>query len=273
MQPLSVAALAVNIPGPLAARALAQAGAHVVKVEPPGGDPLAAAAPEWYGRITEAMEVERLDLKQPASRARLDSLVTNADVLVTAMRPAALSRLGLEHAPLFERNPRLCWVAVVGDSGPAADHAGHDLTYQARAGLLAPPSHPRTIFADMFAAERAVAAIYELLYLRERTGAGGFREIAIATGAQTLMDAHRFGLTAPDGPLGGGSPLYRCYRTADGWIALAALEPHFRKQLASVMQTEDLNERDLSQRFAQHPTAHWERVARECDLPLAGIGG
>jgi crotonobetainyl-CoA:carnitine CoA-transferase CaiB-like acyl-CoA transferase len=61
------------------------------------------------------------------------------------------------------------------------------------------------------------------------------------------------------------------YRTSDGWIALAALEPHFQTRLREVLDA-DLNDRDaLAARFAQHSSSYWEAAARQHDLPIATV--
>lgn len=268
---LRVLALVTNIPGPLAAATLVRDGAAVVKVEPPQGDALEAAAPEWYAAVTSGMEVLRLDLKSAAARESIAARLAQTDVLVTAMRAAALERLGLSRAKLRENYPRLCHVAISGEAAPNDDRAGHDLTYQAQAGLLDPPAMPRSVFADLYAAERAVAAAYRLLFERERSGSGGHVQVAIAQGASDLADALRFGLTTAGGPLGGRLPIYRMYETRDGWIALAALEPHFRENLARALQMQSLDAQALSARFAEHPNAYWEDLAQRYDLPLCAV--
>lgn len=266
-----VVALVTNIPGPVAAARLAALGAEVVKVEPPAGDPLEGAAPGWYRELCAGVQVRRLDLRDGAGRAELEPLLAQADLLITAMRGGALRRLGLDWPALHARYPRLCHVAIVGESAPNDDRAGHDLTYQARAGLLSPPAMPRTVYADLFAAERAVAAALAALHERDACGEGVRAEIAIAEGAALLADAVRHGLTSPDGPLGGGSPLYRLYRASDGWVALAALEPHFRERLPDALRVPRADPESLASRFAQESCAYWERIAREFDLPLARV--
>ena len=266
-----VVALVTNIPGPVAAARLAALGAAVVKLEPLTGDPLEGAAPEWYRELCTGVEVRRLDLRDEAARRELEALLGGADLLITAMRGGALRRLGLDWPALHARYPRLCHVAVVGEAAPNDDRAGHDLTYQARAGLLSPPAMPRTVYADLFAAERAVAAALAAVHERDAGGEGVRAEIAIADGAAVLADAVRYGLPAPDGPLGGGSPLYRLYRASDGWIALAALEPHFRERLPDALCIERADAESLASRFAQEPCAYWERIASEFDLPLARV--
>ncbi len=131
-------ALAVNLPGPTAAARLAQLGATVVKVEPPAGDPLAHARPRWYEELHRGQTVLTLDLKADAGRAQLDHWLgpARSDLLLTAMRPAALQRLGLAWPALHARRPRLCHAAIVGHPAPQEDLPGHDLTYQAQAGLV-----------------------------------------------------------------------------------------------------------------------------------------
>lgn len=269
--PLRVLALVTNIPGPLAAYGLARDGAAVTKIEPPQGDPLATASPAWYAAITAGVEVLRLDLKTAQAGEQIESRLRSADVLITAMRTGALERLGLEWTQIQKRNPRLCHIAVVGEGAPHGDRAGHDLTYQAQAGLIAPPAMPRSVFADLFAAERAVAAAYRALFERERTGEGARIEIAIADGAAALADAIHHGLTAADGPLGGALPIYRLYQAADGWIALAALEPHFQTRLRQALEIAELDVAALSRKFAERSCADWEEVARLYDLPLCAV--
>ena len=147
---MRIVTTAVNIPGPVAAARLRDLGAAVTKVEPPSGDPLELAAPEWYERLVVGTEVVRLDLKAES----LDGLLAGADVLLTSQRRSALERLGLAWAGLHERHPGLAQVAILGDG----ERAGHDLTYLASRGLLDPPHLPRTVMADLIGAERAVSA-------------------------------------------------------------------------------------------------------------------
>jgi alpha-methylacyl-CoA racemase len=269
---IRVVALATNIPGPLAAARLHAMGASVIKIEPSRGDALEEAAPGWYADIVSGLEVIRLDLRDDADRAALHAHVAGADVLVTAMRDAALARLGLDWASLQRAHPCLSHIAVVGEAAPNADRAGHDLTYQARAGLLAPPAIPRTVLADLAAAERAVSAALAALVQRARTGRGTRVEVAIVDSAIEFAAPLRYGLTAPDGPLGGSSPLYDLYRASDGeWVAVAALEPHFIERLRALLGVESLDRATLERSLALRTAAEWEALGAERDIPLAGM--
>ncbi|MBA2476207.1 MAG: CoA transferase, partial [Actinobacteria bacterium] len=186
MRPLAgtrVVSLAVNTPGPVAAARLRELGAEVTKVEPPGGDPLERVSRPWYDELRAGQEVVRLDLKSDEGRAALDELLAPADVLLTSHRPSALSRLGLAWSDLHARFPRLVQVAIVGFAAPDQELPGHDLTYLASRGLLAPPELPRTLIADLGGAERAVAAVLGLLLARERGDGAGYAEVALAGAA------------------------------------------------------------------------------------------
>ncbi len=236
LQDRHVLTLALNVPGPVAAARLAGLGATVTKVEPPGGDPLATVSPTWYRALHEGLAVQQIDLKTPEGRAALEPLLAAADLLLTANRPAALARLGLDWPALHARFPRLTQVAIVGQPSPRADLPGHDLTYVAAAGLVDPPRLPRTLVADLAGAERAIAAALAGLYGRDRGLGAGYSEVSLAEAAADFAAPLEHGLTARSGVLGGAFAGYNLYPTQDGWIAVAALEAHFWQRLRSAVQ-------------------------------------
>lgn len=273
LQGIRVLSLAVNVPGPVAAARLRELGAEVTRVEPPAGDPLAAGCPSWYDALVRDQEVITLDLKNPDVRGRFDAMLAGHDLLLTAMRPAALERLGLSAAALRARYPRLCTVALTGHPAPHGDRVGHDLTYQAAAGLVRPPALPSTLVADLVAAERAVAAAAALLLARERHGAGGYAEVAIAEVAEAVAAPLRHGLTREGGALGGGLPVYALYPAAEGWVALAALEPHFRDRLLQELELPGPDPAGFEAAFRARPAAEWEAWARARHLPIVAVRG
>lgn len=263
---LSVVTLAPNLPGPLAAAALRDDGARVVKVEPPGGDPLKALSAGWYADLHRGVEVWTLDLKTDAGQAELRALLAGADLLLTSSRPSALARLGLSPAALDADFPHLCRVRIVGDTRDP-ETPGHDLTYQAAAGLLDPmnPAMPRTLLADVLGGREAYAAALALLLGRERGSAERERVVGLGDAARFAAAPLRYGLTAPGGLLSGAQATYRLYRTADGWVAAAPLEAHFAGRWMATLGPHA--ERTL----AGHPTAHWVDVAAREDLPLVAV--
>jgi alpha-methylacyl-CoA racemase len=267
---LRVVSTALNLPGPAACARLCSLGARVTKVEPPSGDPLEEYCPAWYRRLHERIEVRRLDLKTGNGREAFDALLRDADILFTAQRFSALGRLGLTPSHLA-RFPGLCHVAITGYPAPNDETPGHDLTYLALQGLLTPPALPPTLFADMAGAERAVSTALALIASRERTGKGDCATVALADAAAHLAGPLHAGLTTPGGVLGGARPGYNLYATRAGWIAVAALEPHFEHRLATALGLDPLTVESLAARFAEDSASGWERWARERDLPIVAL--
>src|SRR5258708_2946479 len=111
---LRVVDLSINLPGPLASARLRELGAPITTVVPPGGDPLRRVSPEWGAKLAAGKEACTLNLKEPADRAQLGTLLGQTDLLLTATRPSALRRLGLDWTSLHAQYPRLCQVAIVG---------------------------------------------------------------------------------------------------------------------------------------------------------------
>jgi crotonobetainyl-CoA:carnitine CoA-transferase CaiB-like acyl-CoA transferase len=263
--------LAVNLPGPVAAARLRGLGAVVVKVEPPRGDPLGHAVPEWYRALHEGVEVIALDLKSGEGRERLASRLEASDLLLTATRPAALGRLGLAWDDLHARYPRMCQVALIGEAPPGDDRPGHDLTYQARAGLVTPPQLPRTCVADLAGAERAVSAALAVLLARERGQGAQYVAVSLAEAAADFAEPLRYGLTTSGGLLGGALPGYGLYPARDGWVAVAALEPHFWERLTRELGLGTPGRQQLGEAFQTRTAADWEAWAVAQDLPLVAV--
>ena len=261
--------LAVNLPGPAAAARLSRLGAQVTKLEPPAGDPMELYHAGWYRDMAAGHTVLRLDLKNTLDRSRLDELLGGADLLVTASRPAALERLGLGWPALHAKFPRLCQVAIGGYPAPRDNEAGHDLTYQASLGLLSPPNMPRTLLADMAGAELTVSSALALLLARERGQGGGYAEVALSAAAQSMAEPLRYGVTAPGALLGGGIPEYNIHQTRDGWIAVAALEPHFKKRLEESLAISTPDQ--YRSVFASRSSDEWQRWGQERDIPIAVV--
>jgi crotonobetainyl-CoA:carnitine CoA-transferase CaiB-like acyl-CoA transferase len=271
LQDFRILTIAVNIPGPVAAGQLAGLGAVVTKVEPPGGDLLAVAAPAWYKALHSRQQVVRLDLKTAEGQAGLHRLLSDSDLLLSSTRPAALERLGLGWGTLAARYPRLCQVAIIGYPAPDENKAGHDLTYQASLGLVEPPHLPRTLLADLGGAERAVQAALALLLARERGQGAGYQEVTLAEAAEALAAPWRYGLTVAGGLLGGGLPGYGLYPAREGWVAVAALEAHFLERLGQALGLKVVTAESLADAFGQRPAREWERWAAERDLPLVAV--
>jgi len=229
-------------PAPFAAMMLADHGAEVIRVEREGligipNDPL-----------LRSRRSIALDLKRQGADEIVRKLAAAADGLIEGYRPGVMERLGLGPAKLLEDNPKLVYGRVTGwgQDGPLAGAAGHDLDYVALSGLLhgigpkERPAVPINYLADfagggMMIAFGMVAALLEV----QRGGAGQVIDCAMSDGS-ALIGALTYGMKAAglwsgereSNLLDGGSATYGVYRCSDGqFIALAAIEPHFRAEL------------------------------------------
>lgn len=268
---IRVVNLAANLPGPEAARRLRQLGAEVIKVEAPAGDPMEQYQARWYLDMAAGQQIIRLDLKSETGRTELDRLLGEADLLISATRPAAMDRLGLGWQELHGRFPRLCMVAITGFPAPRENEAGHDLTYQADLGLINPPHMPRTLLADMAGAEQALSAAMALLLGRERGQGAGYIEVPLSEAAAAMAQPLVYGCTVAGAFLGGGVPEYNIYQAREGWIAVAALEPHFKDRLESALGISSPEE--YRQAFLARNAEDWQEWAQAQDIPIAAVTG
>ena len=259
---MRIVSMAQNVPGPVAVSRLVAGGWQAIKIEPPSGDPLETLCKPWYDQLHRGIAIERLDLKSADGIARLKTLFDGTDVFLASHRPSALARLRLDHASLCPQFVALGHVNIVGDTANP-DEPGHDLTYQGRAGLLQ-GALPATLIADMVGAERAHAAINDVM---RRPGASIV--VGLYDALRDLAAPLYHGLTAPGGPLGGGNPAYAIYAARDGSIAVAALEPHFRARLYDALGLHD--GADPGAAFATRTALEWEQWAGARDIPLVAI--
>ena len=182
---ITVLEFANYVSGPYAGMMLADLGAEVIKIEPPGGgDPFrgwgAADYSATFGSVNRNKKSIILDLKTPDGIAAARALASKADVLIENFRPGAMERLGLDYAALRQSNPRLIYVSITGfgSSGPYADRAGYDTVGQAMSGLLSvltDLSNPEPMgisLSDHLTGMMAAYGVLGALMARERSGRG-----------------------------------------------------------------------------------------------------
>jgi crotonobetainyl-CoA:carnitine CoA-transferase CaiB-like acyl-CoA transferase len=257
---MKIVSMAQNVPGPAAVARLVAGGAVAIKIEAPWGDPLEGLCKSWYDELHAGVTVARLDLKSADGRRSLMDLLGSADVFIASHRPAALERLGLDAAALAQRFPLLRHLNIVGDTAHP-NEPGHDVTYQAQAGLLH-DGLPKTLLADLLGAERAYAAVIEMMH----RGAGGRRTVGLFDALHDMTAPLRHGLTTPGGVLGGANPAYGVYAASDGRVAIGALEPHFRERLYAALGLDDGS--PLAAVMTTKTAAEWEQWGRERDIPI-----
>ncbi|MEC7844882.1 MAG: CoA transferase [Actinomycetota bacterium] len=193
MEGIRVVELGVWVAGPAAGGILADWGAEVIKIEAPNGDPARSFQRMLGGDMPNNPPFELdnrgkqsivLDLGSPEGAEAALRLIDTADVFVTNLRIGALSRLGLDHETLLDRNDRLiyCGITGYGTQGEDANRPAYDVAaFWARSGiasLLTPeggnPPSQRGGMGDHNTGVSAVAAISAALFSRERTGKGQF---------------------------------------------------------------------------------------------------
>lgn len=274
LEGVRVLSLALNLPGPAALLRCRGMGATCLKLEPPGGDPMALYNKPAYAALHEGIAIETADLKTDAGQQQLHAELARTDVLLTSFRPSALRKLGLDWPALQARHPSLSQVAIVGAPGERAEEPGHDLTYLAESGLVTGTELPPTLYADMGGALLASEAVLKAMLLRSRKPGGVYLEVALNASADWLALPRTWGLTQPSGAVGGAHAGYRVYPCADGRVAVAALEPHFAARLCEAAQ---IASRDMLAPATREQLAAWiatrtraelEAMAHERDVPL-----
>jgi len=224
------------IAGPAAAMTLALAGADVIKIESPSGDPFRAFGFGFYG-WNQGKRGLALDFSRTEAREVVSDLVRKADVLVENLRPGATQRLGIDYEAVSALNPRLVFgsITAFGASGPRGHEAGFDPLLQSRSGLMRAQGghdHDPVYFTcgvcDYAAGLLCAFGVTAALFARERTGRGQHVETSLAQSAMAVQSGEFiFYDRRPDmengGPdLLGRHPLRRAYACRDGWLFVSA---------------------------------------------------
>ena len=274
---LRLLSLALNLPGPAALMRCRQMGARCVKLEPPAGDPMQHYSPAAYAQLHEGVKTITADLKTAAGQQALHRQLAKTDVLLTSFRPSAIEKLGLGWKNLHRLYPALSHVAIVGSPGAGAEIPGHDLTYLADHGLVPGLELPATLFADMSGSLMASEAVLQAALRQRMGGKGVYLEVALSSAAEYLALPRQWGLTRPDGFVGGAHAGYGVYACRDGRVAVAALEPHFAAALCAaagvavsdVASLQSLATRTAIARFLKKQTrAQLDALAQAKDIPL-----
>jgi crotonobetainyl-CoA:carnitine CoA-transferase CaiB-like acyl-CoA transferase len=258
--------LGLFLPGPLLSQTMADHGADVIKLEPPGeGDPGRHIGLAEQGHAVFFRNLNRgkrslsLNLKSAAGREALLRVADTADVFIEAFRPGVVERLGCDYATLRARNPGIvyCSISAFGQDGPYRDKPAHDLVCEAYAGLVSlnvaidgQPNLPPVPIADITAALSALAGVLMALYRRQQTGVGDRLDISmhdcslaslpnvlgpVFVEKRDLVPRHERSL--------GGAAFYQVYRTRDDrHVVLGAQEPKFVRSLLTEWGRPDLVE-------------------------------
>ena len=261
---IRVVELAHVMAGPICGRMLADFGADVVKVEPPGaGDPTRAFAPaEADGTAAAFVMANRnkrgvvIDLKSEPGREVAKRMLARCDVVIENFRAGVMEGLGLDYETLRAANSGLvyCQITGFGRTGPLAEHRGFDLIAQGMTGLLSvtgegpgrPPVKCGPPLTDITAGILAAMGVVTALYAREKTGVGQRVDTSLyeAGLTQTFWQAAVALATGESpGPLGSAHPLaapYEALPTADGWITVGGWNQVNWLRLVAAMELGEL---------------------------------
>lgn len=269
---LQVVDFSPTVPGSVLARLMADHGAEVIKIEPPGGSAFRqdAANPDLVAFCDRGKSVVQLDLKDPAAREQAIAMVCTADVLVESMRPGTLERLGLGYGPLAARHPALVYASVssYGHQSPLSTVPGHDLSIRALAGGLVTQDNraapPVTMDIALAGAYLALSGVLMALRAVDRTGRGDWLDLSLHDVALTLQ-GHRLGEATARPPKTPRPlhPFLDSYQTRDErWICLAGRESAFVHTLLSDLDLTHL----VDMAALSQPPAALRTALAECFL-------
>ena len=310
LEGVKVVDLSLFLPGPMLTLMMADHGAEVIKVEPPGeGEPTRAigwrtedGVSVWFRNTHRGKKSVVLDLKSPIDREALLALCDQADVVIEAFRPGVVDRLGVGPAVLRARNPRLvyCSISAFGQTGPERARPAHDLAIEALSGVVSlnlgqdgKPTHPHVPVADALGSLTALSAVLMALLRREKTGRGDTIDISM----QDSLVAWLPNVTGPVFAEGrapdvkamrsfGGNAFYAIYETADGLhVALGGVERKFVVNLLEALGRPDLIDAALTapgptqapvkaflaEAFKGRTRAEWERWFEGRDVCFAPV--
>ncbi len=282
--------------GPFCSGLLADLGAEVIKVEPPGGDDYRHVPPFTDGHSAFFLLINRgkqsitLDLKSAAARPVIERLAAAADVVVENFRPGVAARLGVDHATLSAINPRLVYASVsgFGQDGPFRERPAYDIVIQAASGLMqatgfedTPPTLVGEAISDIAAGLFAAWGISTALFERERTGTGRYLDVAmfdcLLTMLPTAIAQFHYGGRLP-ARTGNRHPIsvpFGTYAAHDGSFMLAILNDGLFKRFLALIGRTDLNDDQRIQtdetRSENEPFVRWLVESWAGDRSVAAV--
>ena len=236
LEGIKVADFSALIPGPFTSAILADLGADVIKVEPPGGDSGRSLLPAVFQAVNRNKRSIALDLKHADAKPVIECLARWADIVIESNRPGVSVRLGIDYASLSALNPKLiyCSLSGFGQNGPWRDKPGHDIGYVGASGglsypgsWLGRPARSSIPIADMQGGSFGAIAILAALHERGRSGKGTQLDLSLYE-AGLFCAALRHGIAAHTDPRAHIWPVNDLFETADGsMLILGIVEQHF----------------------------------------------
>lgn len=298
LEGLRVIDFTIVMAGPMCTRMLADAGADVIKVEPPAGDVVRQRPPHigdvstYFSAMNCGKRSVVLDLRTTQGLQDAHALIREADVVVENFRPGVMRRLGLDYQTVVKDNPKLvyCSISGFGQAGPRAHEPAYapvihaasgyehaNMTYQRGAER---PANNGIFIADAMGAVQAAYAIQLALYDRERTGLGQHVDVALL---DSVMGMLVYEMQAAQFPTERPRQVYEPVRASDGFVMVAAVTQKNQDVLFDVI---GFPEGKTDPRFAsvRDKEANWsallriiedwtsQRTGMECERLLLAAG-
>ena len=301
--------LTAMVMGPYCTQMMADMGADVIKVEPPGGDGTRYISPGpipamggVFVNVNRGKRSIVLDLRKNEDIEVLRELIKTADVFIHSMRAKAINKLGFSYEDVSTLNPSIVYTNCYGYSrrGPDADLPAYDDTIQAECGipmvqqmLTGEVNYVGSIMADKIAGMTALYATVMALFHRERTGEGQEVEIGMFEAMASFMLVEHANGMLFDPPLGPANyhravaPNRRPYQTKDGYISalvyndkqwsqfMGAVKPHWESEDYATLEqrAKQINTLYglLGETFKERTTGEWLNLLRELGIPAAPL--
>ena len=308
---ITVVDLSRILAGPYCTFLMAELGARVIKVEPPGkGDdarhygPFIAGKSSYFQSVNRGKESIALDLKNDGDKRIFAKLLKRADVVVENFRPGTMEKLGYGWESLHAKYPRLIYAAAsgFGHTGPSSREPAYDMVVQGLGGIMSITGHkgsaPTRIGAsvgDLGAGLYTAIAVNAALLHRERTGEATKVDIAMFDCQLALLEnaIMRYTTTGEiPGPMGARHPSitpFEAFPTADGHIIIAAGNDGLWVKLCAALgraelatdarfKTNDLRNSnngklrdELDPILATRKTAAWAEILGKAGIPCGPI--
>jgi CoA:oxalate CoA-transferase len=297
--------------GPYCTMLMAELGARVIKVEPPGkGDdareygPFKNGVSTYFASVNRGKESIALDLKDKDDRAVFERLLVKADLVVENFRPGTMEKLGYGWEALHAKYPRLIYAAAsgFGHTGPYARHPAYDMVVQGLGGIMSitgypgePPARVGMSIGDIGAGLYTAIAVNAALLHRERTGESTKIDIGMFDCQIALMENAVMRYTVLGeipGPLGARHPTitpFQALATRDGNIIIAAGNDALFHKLCAALGRKDLADGplyrsndlrlqsqaqlqdELERSLKDKTTAEWIAVLEAAGIPCGPI--
>ncbi len=295
--------LSLFLPGPHFTMMMADHGAEVISLEPPGGEPVRQVGLKqngdsvWFRNVFRGKKSINLNLKSESGKNAFLALAKEVDVIVEAFRPGVVKRLGIDYDAIKAINPKIvyCSISAFGQTGPKALNPAHDLSIQADSGAVGInlgqdglPAQPAMPVADMAGSLMAFSGVLMALLRAKSTGEGDYLDISM----QDSLVAWYANVMGPpfaenrsaDPKLErswGGAAMYNIYQTKDKQhLTLGGSELKFAENLLNALNRPDLIElcklppgegqapvkAFLKGEFGKHDMPYWQSFFDKVDV-------